>query len=199
MKIQCIESRSRITITVPQRSDRYIDELLHLTCAPDLLELKMFPNSKEVTESMAAYNAVRKYCDVPWGDPDVRLVDVACGHTPRTAALFAFRSRWQCIAIDPLLNKTQYNVKRLTCYKNKIEDVELPPHHGTTVITAVHAHVSLHTILNIVKSHKIFLIAMPCCVPLELEGGQPDIQYEDMGIWSDKRVVKIWQLIGNYI
>src|SRR6185295_14541542 len=38
---------------------RHINEFFRLDCAPDLLRLRLFPNSKEITESMAAYHAVR--------------------------------------------------------------------------------------------------------------------------------------------
>ena len=37
----------------------YTNELLSLTCAPKLLELKLFPSAKELTESFACFNAVR--------------------------------------------------------------------------------------------------------------------------------------------
>ena len=195
MKLRHTESNGCITVTIPQRSGKYIDEMLRCICLSDLLTLKLFPNAKEITESFAAYCAVRTYCkELMFNDPTIRLVDVACGHAPRTAAVFAFRTKWQCIAIDPALSKTQYNVKRLTCYKSKIEDLELPYHHGITVITAVHAHIPLPIILDIIKSDKIVLIAIPCCRPLELFA-IPDIEYEDFGIWSDKRLIKIWKAL----
>lgn len=43
---------------------RYLDEFVRCRCAPDLLARKLFPNAKEVTESFAAYAAVRKHADV---------------------------------------------------------------------------------------------------------------------------------------
>ena len=68
---------------------RYINELVGCSCSPDLLALKIFPNAKELTESAAAYNAVRhrlKQYDLK--DPTVSVVCVGDGCTPRTASMF---------------------------------------------------------------------------------------------------------------
>lgn len=41
-------------------SCRYMDELIRLGCAPELLSMKLFPDCKEITESMAMFEAVRQ-------------------------------------------------------------------------------------------------------------------------------------------
>ena len=108
---------------------RYINEMMGLSCFPDLLEMRIFPNGKEITESMAVYNFIRNKQD--WfelNDPEVVVIAVGDGCTPRTAAMFAFRSAWQCYSVDPNMKwKNRGRVKRLTCLKDKIEDFE--SHH----------------------------------------------------------------------
>ena len=81
------------TTSYNHRVFRHIDELIGCACFPDLLERKFFPNGKEITESAAAYHYVRWHLPrFALRDPDIAMVSVGDGHTPRTAAMFAFRS-----------------------------------------------------------------------------------------------------------
>src|SRR5579872_7431860 len=48
---------------------RYLNEFTKLKCAPDLLAWGLFPNAKEITESLGAYNAIRKHIRWDLGDP----------------------------------------------------------------------------------------------------------------------------------
>lgn len=84
---------------------RYVNECLRLACAPELMRLRLFPDAKELTESFAINAAVRTHLASthPASDERVTLVAVGDGNTPRTAALFAFLTRWHCVAIDPIL------------------------------------------------------------------------------------------------
>lgn len=84
---------------------RYTDELLTLRSAPQLLALRLWPNAKELTESFACFAAAREQLADLFSpdDPSVTVVVVGDGLTPRTAALFAFRTRWKAISIDPLM------------------------------------------------------------------------------------------------
>lgn len=183
------------TLHIASPSRRYMDEFICLKCAPDLLAAKVFPNSKEVTESMAAFNAVRRELGATsFGDRNITLLDVACGARPRTAALFACRTKWNTIAVDPILkaDKSISPIKRVEMRQCKIEETRVGV-EGLLVITAVHAHVKLETILSSCKAPNILLIAMPCCQPLFLPS-LPDKEYEDYGCWSPERTVKIWRL-----
>ena len=82
---------------------RYVNEMLRLGCAPELLRLRLFPDAKELTETFAVHEAVRSRLGgaYPLTDDTVTLVAVGDGNTPRTAALFAFLTRWHCVSIDP--------------------------------------------------------------------------------------------------
>ena len=42
-------------------SARYLDEFVRLQCAPMLLEAGVFPDAKEISEAMAAFNAYRQF------------------------------------------------------------------------------------------------------------------------------------------
>lgn len=174
---------------------RYLDELIALKCAPDLLATEAFPNAKEISESFAAYNAARKYLkkDFSLGDPDVNVIAVGDGCSPRTALTFAFRSKWIAHSVDPRLReKNKFKVKRIHLYKKKIEDFSLTCKKA--IIVAVHSHAMLQDAVNSVKADKKAVIAIPCCVQQVLDI-EPDECYMDWGIFSAERVVKIWKNI----
>jgi hypothetical protein len=196
--IEIIEERTNgllVEVHFPQK--RYIDEFIGLKCAPDLLVLGLFPNGKEITETMTAFNAIREYLRPhKYADRDVRLFDVGAGHQPRTAALFACRTAWQCFAIDPLLNvrPSLSKIERLQCFAGKLEDFPIQ-RCGLAVIAAVHAHVDLKIILERIQAERTIIVAMPCCQPLFFETIQPVEEYEDSGCWSPHRTVKIYDII----
>lgn len=173
---------------------RYIDEFIRLRCATDLLHWRLYPNAKEITESMAAYEAVRRYF---WKrgynprDSTIRLIAVGDGSTPRTAALFAVRTNWECYSIDPALNDKDWSaIRRLHICRSRIEDHTF---QGPTIVVAVHSHASLEAVQRVCG--KCPIVAIPCCVPQTIEV-EPDIQYEDMGILSPERSVRVWYARG---
>ena len=180
---------------------RYINEFFRLTCAPDLLALKVFPNAKEVTESMAAYHAVRVHlldsCNINLNDPQNALVAVGDGYTPRTAALFAFRSKWMCFSIDPLLRTKQYNVKRLWLDQCRIEECHFNfrfSEWNNVIVVLVHNHAPMKAVLGAIeaKPSKLHIVAIPCCAEQNIPG-KIDIGYTDTNIWSPKNEVRIWR------
>lgn len=67
------------------------------------MRLKVFPDAKELTESFAANNAIRNHLASEYDPRDERVTVIAVGdgNTPRTAALCAFLTKWQCVAVDP--------------------------------------------------------------------------------------------------
>ncbi|MBU4001349.1 MAG: hypothetical protein KKB94_03425, partial [Proteobacteria bacterium] len=56
------------------------------------------------------------------------VVAIADGTSPRAAALFAMRSKWNCYSIDPRLKSkgSWSSIKRLKLIPKKVEDTELP-------------------------------------------------------------------------
>ena len=176
---------------------KYINEAFALSCLPDIQERKLFPNAKEWTESMATYNAVRKCLKrFALNDSRVSLVSVGDGHTPRTAALFAFRTAWQCYSIDPNVAVRDYKIQRLSVYRKRIENI--PPWNflGPLVIVAVHSHASLQEAVNRLRSETDrAVVAMPCCYKQEIDERKPDVSYKDAGIWSPHNLIKIWEKV----
>lgn len=176
---------------------KYFDEFMRLNCARDLLDLKLFPDSKEITESFGAYNAVRKHLrnELQFNDPSVACVVVGDGNTPRTAALFAFRSAWNVISIDPRMKREwtcgQSKVERLSCFSVKVEEQYLVCPEKVLIV-AVHSHAPLPVCLEYIKGDVRYIVANPCCVKMEIDK-QPDIQYEDMSILSPQNMVKVWK------
>jgi hypothetical protein len=191
----------------------YLNEFLSLKCAPDLLKAQLFPNAKEITESQAAYHAAVKVLGVKaLADPSIRVLVVGDGSTPRTGALFAFRSKWQVTSVDPALTKhprtpgvekmaRQWEplVHRLTVLPMKVEEMPAMPSTGSPVIVvAVHSHASLSAALDRLPLSIPFLaIAIPCCIPQRI-GLPPSDEWEDWGIWSPQRTVKVWDLGASY-
>ena len=195
----CIECRDSLTAPLRKPSMRYLDEFLRLRCAPDLLAWGLFPNSKEITESLAAYEAVRQYLWPSWlpDDPRIEVFCVGDGATPRTAATFALRSKWQVHSVDPRLRREseQLPIDRLWVNRCKVEDLVVANRPARSIIVAVHSHADLHRAYMACRgAEETAVIAMKCCVPQNL-GVPPDEIYEDFGVWSPHRTVQVWRSI----
>jgi hypothetical protein len=186
-------------------SVRYITEFLDMKCAPDLLAMKLFPRSnsaKEVSEAMGAYAAVRKHLRAafPFGDESVRVVCVGDGNTPRAAATFAFRSRWEAHSIDPRLKSLKHRGHRpcrLTLHPKRVEECRFD-WENPTIIVACHSHAPLEAAVAAVPNAcRLAVVAIPCCVPQTIPGLAPDHDYADSGIISEKRRILVWKEIRN--
>ena len=175
---------------------RYIQEFFKLKCAPDLLGWHLFPNAKEVTESMAAFRGVMDFIatkeDLKSNDPSVILISVGDGVTPRTVALFAFRTSWECYSVDPLLRvENNYHIDRLTLFKNKIEDLDMDFPDRPVIIVSVHGHAKMRDMLDHIHGKTRHLLTIPCCEQHTIPN-KPYIGYTDSNVWSEKNEIKIW-------
>jgi len=171
---------------------RYLNEFVKLSCAPYLLARKLFPNAKEISESMGMYSAVRDIrmpMGMEYSDPSITVVVVGDGHTPRTAALFAMRSKWQALSIDPMLRKTEWGIDRLTCIPKKVEDCETIVNERS-ILVLPHAHVNIPDCLHVVPNVEL-VVALPCCVPITWDR-EPTNEYWDECIFSPENKIKIW-------
>mmetsp|Transcript_23041 Transcript_23041/g.64835 ORF Transcript_23041/g.64835 Transcript_23041/m.64835 type:complete len:370 (-) Transcript_23041:55-1164(-) len=182
---------------------RYTDELLQLTCAPAMLELRLFPNAKELSESFACFAAVRAHLGDLFRprDPEVTVLVVGDGATPRTAALFAFRTAWRCVSVDPLLEEPSgttwsESIERLQIFSAKIEEVPAVAAERLLLVLP-HAHVGLAKALRAVRWRKaLAAVAMPCCnyyKALSLPDATPIFEQEDPGVVSPHRLLRIWR------
>ena len=177
-------------------STRCIDEFIGLKCATDLLRL--YPNAKEITESMAVFGAIKRFkSEYPsiLGDSDVVCLCPGDGVHPRTAALAAYRTRWTCYSIDPLAKET-FQAARLWYRKAKAEDLPVADYHDKRiVILSTHSHAKLDDILRTIGSYKtLYVIALQCCVPMEIKGHSPFKVYRDCGVFSPENEIKLWKI-----
>lgn len=178
-------------------SARYYHEIFNLRCGPDLIRTGLYKSAKEWTESAAVFNAAERY--LPWDmDKELILISYGDGCQPRTAALFAFRTKWQCYSVDPDLRDEDWSsINRLSLFKGKGENFELDCQGKVVVALFVHAHVPIvKAVKPLMKTASaISAIAMPCCMILDNGLPPPNFSYYDSGVESDKRQVKIWSNI----
>ena len=145
---------------------RYLDEYLQLKCSSLLLELNLFPNAGEITESFGIYNAFRRYIQPSLPTRQTSkgrncIICVGDGVTPRTAAVFALRlPGWEAIAIDPIMRggpaiqkdssrqpkavdctQTWTKIQHLKAVRAKIQDVLIEC--DSAIVILLHAHVTL--------------------------------------------------------
>lgn len=207
------ETSQVVNITLKKPSLSYLDEFISLTCAPDMLIRKLFPNAKEITESMGMFQAVVRVAKSEnTKDERVKLFVIGDGNTPRTAAMFAFRTSWFCWSIDPALKNYQQRIEKpirgLNTSPYKFEELEYGhlayikaaiKEPGRKILVLPHAHIS-HSVLEEVFDENTLVVTMPCCYPFKEQqetwhGRKPDIIYHDWRIHSPEREIRIWNKI----
>ncbi|CAF0807386.1 unnamed protein product [Rotaria sp. Silwood1] len=171
----------------------YLDEFLQLRCAPDLITMGLFPNSKEITETFAVWSALRRHIfpqlSTSISSTDNRqnaIIVVGDGMTPRTAALCAFLTKglWQCYSIDPMLQYDTYadmtfinrrsittadhckewkSIKGLRMARAKIQTVSIQCRNA--IVVMMHAHVAIEDAIAAVDASEgiIGIVTCPCC------------------------------------
>ncbi|NKB72177.1 MAG: hypothetical protein GKR89_34295 [Candidatus Latescibacteria bacterium] len=182
-------------------STRYINEFVQLRCSPDLLQAKLFPNGKEITESLAAYHATSTHLidSLPLADDSIQCFVIGDGVVPRTGAVFAFRSHWQVTSIDPKMYLDRgYDFMRLKIRQTQIERFEAIE-CDRAIIVLVHSHAPLvECVKKIIARNQLSIVAIPCCVQMDsIAGIGPDIEYDDLGIWAAKNTVKVWKNVAG--
>lgn len=190
-----VEDKNSYYVTILKPSTHYLEMIFKLRCFPDLLELGLFPNAKEFTESMGCFVAIKKYFSsvYPLNDSKIKVMVVGDGKTPRTGALIAFMSKFTVFSVDPNLEyKPSYvNIKRLEIIPKPVEEV----FKKVDIIVLPHAHIYLEQIEHLECEN---IIALPCCYPQdEFRGRKPDIEYIDRKILSPQRTIKIWKKLTN--
>ena len=181
-------------------SSYYIQRIFGMKCLADMSILELYPNAKEVTESYGCFEAVVNNFNYDLKDPNVNIVCVGDGHTPRTAAMFAFRSRWATYSIDPeLRSRTTWNrINRLKRISKRIQEVSLE-FEEPTIIVHCHAHVKIEDSLRSIKSPELSVVSMECCVGQYIRRIEPDIVYKDNCIWTPKNEIKIWKNVSAIV
>jgi len=169
---------------------QYISQFMKLTCAGRLLQENLFPNPKEITESMGAIEAIRKHGYDP--KDNVTCIVIGDGHKPRTGAMIAFRSMYEVIVVDPACDWNK-SFDRLTVIKDYIENVKLPS-VDKALIVCVHSHADPVKSWNCIEAKEKIMIAIPCCIPYKVKG-MPDLydSYIDPMIISPHNEILVWK------
>lgn len=81
---------------------KYLQKYVRMKRIAEFNKKKLFPNLKEVTESMGIVEAASKIEDR--NDSSVTLIVVGDGKRPRTATLATNMTKWNAISIDPNMN-----------------------------------------------------------------------------------------------
>lgn len=209
-----VEHGDKIVVTIKKPSLVYLDLALRLKCFPEMLRLGIFPNAKEVTESMSMFAALRKslqmlgLADKDLSDPSGRVLVVGDGRTPRTGAMVAMRSKWSVLSVDPALKSKRGEVEdypeveRLQTLSACVEDLDAATFSeflsGATAcwVLAPHSHGQVAHVVNLLEAAKVsyVLVSMPCCYPeLQSLPRAPELSYEDLACLSPERTINIWK------
>lgn len=183
-----------------QGSDYYLNKFLRRKSSIDLLIWELFPNTKEITETVGAVTAIQNHLELELKDPTVNVYVVGDGVSPRTGGYLAVNSNWNIWSIDPLMRISRYKdkgIRRLTMIDKRIEDCDGFATNGPAIILHVHSHADLNHSYRKIKSPNWNCIAIPCCSPQYLKGIPHHIEYDDKHIHSPKNLVKIWKNLNN--
>lgn len=146
--------------------------------------------AKEMTESYSALCHLRPFLPKSGA---CRVIHVGDGAHARTAALFALKTQADNISVDPVLNlklvqawQQRFDIRRLELRKASVLDVAdelnaLP--EAKVLVTFVHAHVQIDTVLARLRWHAAFTLA--CCVP----GHQLTHEHVPVAAGSDMHVL----------
>ncbi|KAF0744762.1 hypothetical protein Ae201684_001217 [Aphanomyces euteiches] len=185
---------------------RYLDEFIgDLKCSAKMLEWGLFPDAKEVSETMGVFNALRHVLIHMQDKASTNtfrngIVVVGDGVTPRTAAMFAYRTKdWMCYSVDPLMKDDEEmpwnTMGNVVAIRDKIENVRI--RLNKAIVVLVHAHVTIEQALHAIQADDIVaVLTLPCC---NWYGRQelcfdrhPDFVYDDMSILSTHREIRLW-------
>lgn len=170
---------------------RYINRFLQLRSAPDLLALNLYPNVKEITESMGAFVAIKDHIPFSVKDPTVTVFVVGDGHVPRTGALIARLTAWTVYSIDPKMRLKEWKTQRLETRKSRIEETSF--HASKAIIVSVHSHAKASLTIQAIHAQEKWFVNIPCCIPCDLDL-VPLFRYNDTCILSPKNEVSIYDL-----
>jgi hypothetical protein len=228
---------------VRESSDRHLDYFWRREACRNM-GTSMFPNCKEITESVAAFRAATEYLagtgvegsadalttlfsapgnEVARDTSSTLIVCVADGTSPRTATLFATYMDAEVHSVDPLMHAhylepgdAQPSELRgtLAAHACTIEQwveaicdsTEASP--DLIVVVAVHSHVMLEDYVPALRARfgtaRVVIVAIPCCVEQLMAPSsarhahhtslKPVSAITDMGIHSNDRVVRLWDL-----
>ncbi len=182
---------------------------------PSNLMFFLFPNCKEISESVSAFRTVLYYQKLSL--TICTILVIGDGIKPRTASLFAFGSHPQSFiaAIDPLMrinNHVEFP-NNLFLYQMKIEDWInenydiLESEKENLVIIGVHSHARfddyMDKLFSFCKAKNVIIFTMKCCSVQQSFNETQIRNYKlkqvqtnfDWGVFSPSRHCMVWQSI----
>ena len=114
-----------------------------MKCFKELIKLDVFPDAKDISESMGALRAATLYSHLSlrkdaeksrrdalrsrWKEENIWCICIGDGSTPRTATLISFLTVWNLFSIDPglkkeFVGKEPKGIQRLEAFDLKFED-----------------------------------------------------------------------------
>jgi hypothetical protein len=194
-------------IKAKEPTREYLDwfwRMLQTRIIPMEWALKIFPNSKEQTESVTALFGVKDILDLK----ETTVIVVADGSTPRCGGLFAFFAK-EVISIDPMMRSEfviDQIIPNLECVTNTIEEwiKEKPVIDSSVAIIALHAHVAfqvyLESLLECINPDvPLAILSVACCQDLFITDEEKTKfslvslkEYDDWGMHSPHRTVRRW-------
>jgi hypothetical protein len=137
----------------------YLNQFLGWDCSRALLNMELFPDAKEITESVGCLWAIKQHMDsISWQEKEVTCIVVGDGIRPRTAALACFLTKWRrVISVDPLISEdtvrefAAYDIAGLEMRGAKIQEtiVDIDPELDRAVLIILpHAHVTPNSALS---------------------------------------------------
>ena len=204
------DSHDTILIKCREPTREYLDwfwRSLQLKTIPMDWALKIFPNVKEQTESVAALFGVKDILSLK----ESIVIVVGDGSSPRCRGLFAFFSK-EVISVDPEMRAefcSQKTITNLSCVASTIEKwIEerkgQPLLNKPVVVVAMHTHVTfqvyLESLLSCISADvPLVILSVACCYDLYLSkeevakyGLTTIPEYDDWAMHSPCRTVRRW-------
>lgn len=101
-------------------------------------------------------------------------------------------TKWNCISIDPKIKEKQLAIRRCRQVRAKVQELRCQTYEGHVVIVCPHSHSKPEDCFRFNGTESTHIIAMPCCVPYNLE--RPIWEYQDKFVWSPCNTVKCWRI-----
>lgn len=121
-----------------------------------------FPNEKEVSESVGAFNAIMKYMKGMRYKTNVNCYVIGDGKYPTTGMLIVTNTWWNVWSIDPNLKITESERPRLKLFGGCSEDF-VPESAEYNIIVSVHGHGDINEFYDKLSGKKLS-VSIPCCL-----------------------------------
>ncbi len=194
-------------MNLKEQNLQYLQFLWNKKAFIELMLLKVFPDPKEVTESVASYFHIQNHLKIHPGDDKTVVFVVGDGSYPRTAALLAKISNWTTISIDPAMQKCiqkssniQKKIDKLSFVPDFIENYQLSQElldkFDKAVVLMIHSHADNKitfekTLVPFIEKNKtVGIIDIPCCFHKTF--CSCSLQFSDEQILSSKNQVFVY-------